>query len=136
MSAAPNTIPEPSGSHDGSKAPSGRSVSFCASPPSSGMRKSWGLPPSALRVNARRLPSGENAGSLLENSGEVSARGSPPLPLVGASQMRPLPAFFSRSYVVTVTASRVPSGEGTGVPTRGMDQMSWAVIGRSPLRAG
>jgi hypothetical protein len=95
ITIAPNTMPLPFGSHIGSNTPSGRLVTARASPPSSGITCSCGLPFSPLRVNASWRPSGENAGELLESSGAVSGRASPPSD--GTSQMRPRPSFFSTS---------------------------------------
>src|SRR5690349_12064376 len=86
----------PSGSQRGSKTPSGRSVSFCASPPSSAITWSWFLPFAPLRVKARRPPSGVMAGSLLYTSTVVRVRAlegarhepDPPASLIGLEVVR------------------------------------------------
>ena len=72
-------MPSPSGSQRGSAAPSGRSPSRRASPPSSGITWSCGgPPPGGLRTKASCFPSGLTLGWLLDTSGEVSGSGCRP----------------------------------------------------------
>ena len=97
MSGAKNAMRRPSGNQRGSITPSGRSVTFSASPPSSGRMWSCGLSVfSLLRTNATRVPSGETRGAVLVASAEVSGRGSK-APLAETIHRRVLPSFLSRS---------------------------------------
>jgi len=137
IKGARKAIRRPSGNHRGSDTPSGRSVTFSASPPSKGRMWSCGFSAlSFLRTKATRVPSGETRGAELEASPEVSGRGSN-APVVETIHRRVRPSFFSRSKVVTGTTAQVPSFAGAGEPTRGMVHRSLASSGRpAGRRAG
>jgi hypothetical protein len=68
-------------------------------------------------MNARRRPSGDHAGALLDFFARVSWRGSVPAE-VATIHISVSKAFSSQFVSRTVYATRRPSGEITGEPTR------------------
>src|SRR5437667_175274 len=104
----------PSGSHTGSNTPSGRVVTWRASPPASESTQSC---PPCCRVdtNASVFPSGDQRGWRSEPGPAVSSR---PCPVAtSASQMRVVPRLSLSDCSVTVYATHFPSGESCGSPT-------------------
>ena len=72
-----SAIVRPSGDQTKFDTPVGMSVIFFASPPSTGMTQIWDVPSRSER-NARRLPSGDQAGEESSASLRTKAHGVPP----------------------------------------------------------
>src|SRR5690242_17184804 len=72
-------------------------------------------PPGRFDVKNRYFPSPEKRGLLLSVPGEVYRTGWPPF--VGATQISECRLFSDSRTVVTVKATRAPSGDSAGVLT-------------------
>src|SRR5882762_6682322 len=83
-------------------------------------------PPSLVDTNANRFPSGAQRGRSASCS-EMSARDSPPA--VGTIHTWGVLELASRLTSTTLNSTHLPSGEGTGSPTRLSDIMSSKVNG-------
>jgi len=83
-------------------------------------------------MNARRDPSGDQAGELLEPGAWVSWRTSPEV--ASASQISVSQAFSSQFVSRSVKATRAPSGEIAGDPTR-LTESTSSMVGTRPARA-
>jgi hypothetical protein len=73
------------------------------------------FPPARCEVNSRWRPSGVKRGLLLSVLGLVNRVGVPPA--VGTTQTSLCRRFSASRTVVTVKATRRPSGDTAGVPT-------------------
>src|SRR5213593_4293567 len=103
--------PEPSGSHNGSDAPSAKLEILCASPPAIGSTQTC-APPSRVEMKASVLPSGDQRGCRSEPGPPVSARALPVA--TSTTHTRETLRLSSSEGVDTVYATHLPSGESCG----------------------
>src|SRR3954470_10372550 len=116
-----NNIHFPSGDHSSPSASVEMLVIFRGSPVSAPAAESKScthtcVPPSLSQRKASRLPSGDQRGRPSETALFIILRDSPPA--IGTIQMCCGRLFAARSGSTAVNVTHLPSGEGTGSPTR------------------
>src|SRR3954451_15645690 len=123
----------PSGDQIPPSAPVERFVTRCGFPTSTPLPESKShiqicVGSVAFEVQISRLPSGEKRGRSSGFGVEFSLRDSPPL--AGTIHKCEILVFASRSTSTQSKTTHLPSGEGTGAPTRFSFIMSSKVNGR------
>src|SRR5256885_158959 len=103
--------PEPSGSHNGSDAPSARLETLRASPPAIGSSHTC-APLSRVEMNASVFPSGDQRGWRSDPGPPVSDRDFPVA--TSTTQTRETLRLSASEGVETVYATHLPSGESCG----------------------